>query len=212
VGFAVAVGVGWIVIWIAIVAGVAVSAESVSFALHHAGDIPALAVYYAALTLQLPVILAVIFAGARRGLDHLRRLTGTALSGNIFSLIVIGLPLVMVVMVHDQSRRYELFEVLAQVNATLAIAVVLDARRVLALAGQGASRGVQMSLRLGFLSLFVMGTMFRSSAPCSPRRSLRRACPTTGRLSAAWPTRRLRTRRARGTRHEHGCASPRCAG
>lgn len=155
--------VGWVVIWMGIVAAVAVDQESLGFTVDHASEIPPLALYYAALTLQLPVVLAVGFVAARRGAQHLSRLTGDAVNWGVFSLIVIALPAAMVIAVRDLDHSHQVFAVLAQVNATLAIAIVVDARNVLALAAIGADRPTQMGVRLGFLMLFAMGTLFSAT-------------------------------------------------
>jgi hypothetical protein len=88
----------------------------------------------------------------------LRPRVGYGLRWRLFWAIVLGGPLLMAAMSIDVGRSFDIFSLLAQVNAALIIAVVLDSRHALGIVGHGGSPPERMTLRLAFLTLMGLGT------------------------------------------------------
>ena len=72
---------------------------------------------------------------------------------------MIGAPVLTTVVSYDMAHSFEVMSVLAQVNAALIIAVVIDGRDAFNLVGHGGSRPQKTTLRLAFLMLIAIGTI-----------------------------------------------------
>lgn len=66
----------------------------------------------------------------------------------------------MLVVAGDLDRSTDAFSLLAQVNATLFVALAIDAHSAISMAGRGLPGPKQVGLQFGLLAVFVFGAMF----------------------------------------------------
>jgi hypothetical protein len=149
----------WLGIWFVLVIGVTLAVEDAGFLLDHIGEVPLLVALYAMVTAWFPLLITVGTGMAKELTREITRRTNDAVDWRWFWVVFLGAPAIMVAWAADKDHSFELLSLLAQVNATLIIAVVLSRTGLLYQRSAGPEGRTRRGVQLALLAVMTFGTL-----------------------------------------------------